>query len=160
MGLPASPPIYAAGRRTERRARRGLIGRVRDSVYCSKSISVPVSRDLAGREREGDASEKGAAAPFRGHSSAVERQAGSLNVGSATLPGSTIFRKEAVANMIEQIRYCWINLKDRIRIWWLWYSPPWSSTRRCPGCAGSRQVLNSYDIRDCEVCQGAGTVPR
>jgi DnaJ-class molecular chaperone len=31
--------------------------------------------------------------------------------------------------------------------------------KRCPWCGGSKTYINSYDERDCEVCNGKGTVP-
>jgi hypothetical protein len=55
--------------------------------------------------------------------------------------------------------YDWyLNLKFRFGMWWMWWSPPWRSTRLCPGCAGSKQILNSYDVRDCDMCGGVGRV--
>ena len=58
------------------------------------------------------------------------------------------------------LEHRWDNLKFRIKTWWFWYSPPWSRTRRCPGCAGSRRIYNSYDERDCDVCHGTGVVSK
>ncbi len=57
-------------------------------------------------------------------------------------------------------RHLWTDARGRFECWRLWYSPPWRSTRRCPACAGARRVVNSYTERDCEVCNGAGTVPK
>lgn len=52
------------------------------------------------------------------------------------------------------------SIRYRLPVWWFWYSLPWSRTRRCPGCAGAKRTLNSYDVRDCEVCNGEGTIAK
>lgn len=56
----------------------------------------------------------------------------------------------------ERIRSKWFDACSRVKNWYFWWSPPWRSTRRCPGCAGEKKIWNSYTLRDCDICQGAG----
>ena len=53
----------------------------------------------------------------------------------------------------------WARLKDRLSIWWFWYSPPWASRRRCPACAGDGVESRGYgDVSTCGTCGGTGKV--
>ncbi|MEN6549961.1 MAG: hypothetical protein ABFE07_28290 [Armatimonadia bacterium] len=45
---------------------------------------------------------------------------------------------------------------------WIGVMITWLLRRRrtCTWCAGRGRIFNSYDWRDCEVCQGRGWLPR
>lgn len=50
------------------------------------------------------------------------------------------------------------DLLWRWEMWCMWYSPPWSKTRRCPICAGSGRHPKYGD--KCDDCEGTGKMPK
>ena len=50
-----------------------------------------------------------------------------------------------------------LPLKNRMEIWWFWWSPPLSRTKRCPQCAGQGSYGADYgDVLPCDLCGETG----
>lgn len=59
---------------------------------------------------------------------------------------------------LDWVYYWYFEIKDRIRIWYFWWSPFWMKTKRCPCCAGEKGKTKYNEWRECECCNGSGEV--
>ena len=50
-----------------------------------------------------------------------------------------------------------LHQKNRLEIWWFWWSPPFMKTKRCPQCAGAGSYGADYgDVLPCDLCGRTG----